>query len=466
MGENVGGDGQPGTPVNKPQVAVVGGGLAGAAAALACADAGVGVTLLEAKSRLGGATYSFQRDGLWFDNGQHVHLRCCTAYRAFVRRIGAEGEMVLQDRLNIPVIHPERGLAWIRRSGLPAPLHLALSLASYRHLGLRERFRAARGALAMTRLDLEDASLDQRTFGDWLDEQGQSARAVEAIWDLIGLPTLNIRARDASLWLAAMVFQVGLLSDPAAADMGYATTPLARAHGDRMLTALRDARVRVRTGAAISQIAVGAGGVPVLKLGGEPIQADAVILAVPHDQAAALLPPDAHPHARRFTGLGVSPIVNLHVVYDRRVMDLPFAATVGTPLQWVFDRTESAGLTEGQCLAISLSGADQLAQLSTEELRVRFLPELARVFPKAADAEVLGFVATREHRATFRQAPGTLGLRPGATTEVPRLFLAGAWTATGWPATMEGAVRSGRTAARAALLAIGRTRGVPAPIAA
>jgi uncharacterized protein with NAD-binding domain and iron-sulfur cluster len=197
-----------------------------------------------------------------------------------------------------------------------------------------------------------------------------------------------------------------------------------------------------------------------------PVEADAVVVAVPHDRTADVLPAGSLPNPGALGGLGASPIVNVHVVYDRRVMDLPFAAGVGTPVQWVFDRTQASGLERGQYLAISISGADREIDERTEDLRRRFVPALAALFPRARDASVQRFFVTREHAATFRQAPGTRALRPTAGTLIPGLFLAGAWTATGWPATMEGAVRSGLTAAREVLIHIGRTRRLPQVVAA
>ena len=443
-------------------VVVVGGGLAGCAAALTCADGGARVTLLEARQRLGGATFSFQRDGLWLDNGQHVHLRCCTAYRGFIDRIGAAGMVTMQRRLAIPVIRPGRGVAWIRRTNLPAPLHLARSLGAYRHLSLAERLQLGRALVGLMRLDLRDSSLDARTFGDWLSAHGQSDRSFQALWDLIVLPTVNLPSAEASLSLAAMVFKVGLLRDRSAADMGYTTTTLGRAHGDQGMRALRAAGVDVQLGAAVSEVRTEPEGGLRIRGHGEDLAADAVVLAVPHPQAARLVPAAADPDAARFAELGAVPIVNLHVIYDRPVMPYPFAAGVGTPLQWVFDRTAAAGLTEGQALAVSLSGAGAYAQLPTEALREQFLGELARVFPAARAAQVRGFYVTREHQATFRQAPGSLARRPGPRTRLPNLFLAGAWTDTGWPATMEGAVRSGNRAGDHVLKALGLTTPVAA----
>jgi squalene-associated FAD-dependent desaturase len=416
---------------------VVGGGLAGITAALDLADAGKRVTLLEARPRLGGATFSVQRDGLWIDNGQHVFLRCCVEYRALLDRLGVTGETTLQERLSLPILQPGGKLSYLRRAALPAPYHLAPSFLKFRALPLRDRTRLLRAVRSLQRASLADPSLDDQTFAAFLAERGQSNRAIEAMWELFALPTLNVHAADASLALAAMVFKTGMLEEAPAADIGYANVPLQRLHGDAAERALAAAGVEVRTKARVGSLA--------------ELAAETIVLAVPHDAAAALLPADALPEGIQLDSLGVSPIVNLHVAYDRRVMEQPFAAVVDSPLQWVFDRTESSGLQHGQHLAISLSGADEYLERTSAELETEFLRELARVFPAAANAKVESFFVTREPHATFRGVPGTAKHRPGAVTNIPGLVLAGAWTDTGWPATMEGAVRSGHAAARAAL---------------
>ena len=161
------------------RVTVVGGGLGGIAAALSCADGGAEVTLVEVRPRLGGAAYSFERDGMLLDNGQHVFLRCCTAYRALLERLGTAEATTLQSRLEIPVIAPGGQVQWLRRGRLPAPLHLTGALATYGHLSIRERVRAARAARRLSRLDLADDGLDRRTFGAWLEDNAQSPGAPE-----------------------------------------------------------------------------------------------------------------------------------------------------------------------------------------------------------------------------------------------------------------------------------------------
>jgi squalene-associated FAD-dependent desaturase len=348
---------------------------------------------------------------------------------------------------------------WLRRTSLPAPLHLAGALARYGHLSRRQRLRAARAALRLSRLPLTDDALDARTFGSWLSEQGQSAEASEALWNLIALPTLNMPADEASLAMAAFVFQTGLLGGADAGDIGYAAVPLSQVHGEPSEQALREAGVSVRLGWRAERLEVRPGHGFAVEGRDEVIESDGVIVALPQQRAGGLLPDGAIEDPSRLERLGTSPIVNLHVVYDRQVTDLPMLAAVRSPVQWVFDRTSAAGLSDGQYLGVSISGAEREIGMSRDELRGLYLPALSELLPRARQATVERFEITREHAATFRAAPGIARLRPGPRTRIEGLALAGSWTATGWPATMEGAVRSGMAAAREIL---GAAR--PAPV--
>jgi squalene-associated FAD-dependent desaturase len=443
--------------MTEQRVAVVGGGLAGITAALDCAAAGAKVTLLEVRPRLGGAAYSFDRDELRLDNGQHVFLRCCTAYIGLLDRLDSRGLTTMQRRLDIPVLAPGGRVARLKRNGLPAPLHLGNALVRYSHLSPADRARAVYAALALRRLDPTDPRLDERTFGSWLAEHGQRPEAIEALWDLIARPTLNVVAEEASLAQAAQVFRTGLLTSAGAGDVGWARAPLGDVHDEPARRALAAAGADVRLRWRAERVAP-AGAAWAVEGNGERVAADAVVVAVPHDRLAELLPPGALAAPERLADLGISPIINLHIAYDRRVMDVAFTATVRSPVQFVFDRTDSSGLAHGQLLAVSLSAADADMQRRPEELRARYLPALAALFPAARTASVERFVVTREHAATFRAAPGAIALRPGARTRLPGLALAGAHTTTGWPATMEGAVRSGHTAANEVLSILARPR--------
>jgi hydroxysqualene dehydroxylase len=428
------------------KVAVVGGGLAGLAAAIACGDGGAEVTLFEARSRLGGATFSFERNGLELDNGQHVALRCCTAYLDFLRRIGSDHLLTLQPRLRVPVLREGRRPATISRSGLRPPLHLASSLLRYEPLRFGERVAAARAATALSRLDPADPALDSQTFASWLRGHGQSDNAIAALWNLIALPTLNLPADEASLAVAVKVFRTGLLDAADASDIGVPAVPFRLLHAEPAAAALEAAGGRIQASTPVRS--VGAGGR--IALDGGSDEADAVILAVPHEVAATVAPAGAV-DAGALAGLGSSPIVNLHVHYDRRVLEEPLAAALDSPVQWIFDRTAASGAREGQLVAISLSHAVDAIGASVAGLRGRYLPALERLLPAARSAEVLDFAVTHEPRATFRAAPGTAKLRPDPRTTVTGIYLAGSWTNTGWPATMESAVRSGLAAAELAL---------------
>jgi squalene-associated FAD-dependent desaturase len=439
------------------RIVVIGGGLAGLQAAIVCADAGARVTLLEARRRLGGATWSHPHRGLGFeiDNGQHVFMRCCEHYIAFLERLGVRDRVVLQDRLAVPVARPGRPLVWIRRRGWPAPAHLAPSLLAYRPLSLGARLRAGLTARAVSDLDPTDPALDDRRLGDWLEEQGESAHSIEQLWELLIRPTLNLRARDASLALAAKVLRTGFLDRSDGADLGWSKVPFSELHARPALRALHEGGAAVHCGTAVDAIEMREAGSEIRVFSkGARFDADAVILALSHDATAGLLRASGRRELPGLEGLESSPIVNLHAVFDRRVMQPPFLAGLDSPLQWIFDRTEASGLDEGQYLTVSLSDGAEYLGRSASELAGLFVPAFRALLPAARHAQVLKFAVTSERSATFRQAAGSRRLRPPAGEIAPGLFVAGAWTDTGWPATMEGAVRSGRSAAFEALFAL------------
>jgi uncharacterized protein with NAD-binding domain and iron-sulfur cluster len=473
------------------KVVVIGGGLAGITAAVALANAKHEVTLLEAKPRLGGATMSFNRDGLVVDTGQHIFLRCCTAYRGLLDRLGMSAHAPIQPRFEVTVVAPGKRTVMKRRR-VPAPLHMLPALLGYPFLTNPERVRLSRAALAFKRLDENDPKTDQLRLGDWFEAHGQDVRTRRVLWDLFSVSSINVPGDDASLALAAVVVKTGLLGAADAADIGVPALSLGELHGAAAARHLAKVGATVRLQAKVAAIEPkgeeflirlaragngsagngGAGTAGSAEAGAEPgevpasggeagegepgegedIVADAVVLAVPHEQAARLIPPGALPTETvdGWAGLGAAPIVNVHVIYDRKVMDVPFAAAVDSPVQWVFDRTRISGMhargDDGQYLAISLSAADEYANMPVAELREKFVPALAELFPAARDASVTEFFVTREKRATFRGVPGTARLRPKAATGLPGLVLAGSWTDTGWPDTMEGAVRSGLNA--------------------
>ncbi len=458
--------GSGGEPVGRdtvtPRVVVVGGGLAGVAAALDAARWGADVTLLERKHRLGGLTWSFSRHGLVFDNGHHVFLRCCTAYRSFLDDLEVSDRVVLQRPLDIPVLAPGGRRCRIRSASLPAPLHLAPALVRYAHLGVAERARLGLALVALQRLDLADPALDRVTFAAFLARHGQRRETIARLWDIITVATCNLPAGQVSLALAAKVFRTGLLDAADAADVGWSTVPLGDLHDRPAQAALDRHGVDVRFGATVEAVEPAtAGGVGGAGGAGTPawtvatpdgtIRADAVVLAVPAPVATRIAPPGSLPD---LDGLGWSPIVNIHLVLDRRVTELEMFAAVDSPVQFAFDRTAASGLATsglpgGQVLTLSLSAADDLVGQPSAELVATHLEALRTLVPAATGAELVDAVVVRERQATFRGAPGSADYRLPPDAGPPGLLVAGAWCATGWPATMEGAVRSGIAASSA-----------------
>jgi squalene-associated FAD-dependent desaturase len=449
-------------------VVVVGAGLAGLSAALECVDMGARVTVLERQRRLGGLTWSFSRNGVTMDNGQHVFLACCDAYLGFLDRIGSAGDVVPPRPLDVPVVAPgAQGpvVGRLRRQDLPVPLHLAHALLSYRHITLRERLALGRALAALYRLDLEDDRLDRVTFGSWLSAHGQSEAAIAAVWDLITVPTVNLPASEVSLAVAAMVFKTGLLSSRQASDIGWSAIPLGRLHGERTAAALQRAGAAVHQARRVTGVEDdGDSGWRVLTNDG-PLAADGVVVALPHEEAVVVVPQWVEGRAS-WTTLGSSAIVDVHLIFDRPVTDWPVMAGHSSPVQWVFDRTASSGLEQSghQYLAVSLSAADHLLKSPPEELVRGIVPALGQLLPSVSEARLVDATVTKERRATFRAAPGTQALRPATATGRPGLVLAGAWTDTGWPATMEGAVRSGVSAARALAEDAATRRWLSSPI--
>ncbi len=435
-------------------VIVIGGGLAGMSAAWRLVEAGCCVTLVERRPYLGGRAYSFvdADTGETIDNGQHVFMACCTAYTDFLNAIGTLDMMARQRALHVEVRDREGRVGALGAAPLPPPLHLLPSFIRYPHLGLRDKLRAVPALLRIQReRDRNRPALREQSFEQWLRANGQSERAVANFWDLVIVPTLNDASRDVAASMGFLVFQVGLLSGRHSADIGFARAGLSDAMGSAVERQLQARGARLLLGRSISRLKAEGGRVAAVELaGGEEVRADWYISALPpYALEAALDTP--------FPGVATheyAPIVNLHVWYDRPVADFEWSAFVDSPLQYVFNRSRIANLRgPGQYLTVSLSGAWDYWPLGKEELRRMFTDELAAVLPKAREAKVERFAIVKEQRATFRSPPSGPENRLPVQSPLPNLLLAGDWTDTGWPATMEGAVRSGNAAAEAIISA-------------
>lgn len=426
---------------------VCGGGLAGIAAACEAAGRGAEVTLVERRPFLGGKAFSFTdpHSGREVDNGQHVFLGCCPAYIGLLRALGTLRNTTLQSRLDTPVRDRSGRRGHLRAARLPAPLHLGPSFAAYPLLSAREKLAALRalGALATLGAGARDA-LDERSFADWLADRGQGEGAIARFWDLIVLPTCNDRSDRVSAALAAFVFREGFLRTTRGSAIGWSRVGLTRLVDPAARDFLAARGGRVVTGRAVTE--AGPDGV---RLGdGEWIDADGVVLALPPERAHEACPEGVGPS----TGLEASPIVNVHLWYDRPVMDEPFTAVVDSPVQWIFNRTAMGDpVPDGHHLAVSISGARREITVPRAELAAAVRSEVEHLLPAAGRAALMATAVVKEPHATFAARPGQAAHRPGTATALEGVALAGAWTATGWPATMEGAVRSGIRAARHAI---------------
>ena len=407
---------------------VVGGGLAGLAAALELADGGHQVTLLEARPTLGGAVQTLpEREGDPDpppDNGQHIALGCCTEYLAFLERVGSRAAY-RRERLALPVIAEDGSVARVAAG--------PLALLRYGHVSLGERLAIARVARRLGRLEADE--LDGETFAELLRRLGQGQSAIDRFWDVFIRPALNLRAEEVSAALGVFTVQTALLAERSASDLVLPIEPLGAMHGEAAAGALADRGAVVRTNARVVDLADGA----VVLAEGERIEAEAIVVALPPAESASLLgEPDPQ--------LEDSPIVSVHLLFDRSILPYELAALLGSPAHWVFDRGALTGHRppQGQYLTVVSSGAPELLELRGRALVDTMAAELTG---RLGAAELLWSRVSREPAATFAGRPGTAARRLGPETGRRGVARAGAWTATGWPATMESAVRSGRAAA-------------------
>ncbi|HZU75723.1 MAG TPA: hydroxysqualene dehydroxylase HpnE [Dehalococcoidia bacterium] len=436
------------------RVAVLGAGLAGLAAACELADRRHQVTVFERRPWAGGKTYSFveRETGEQVDNGQHIFMPCMTAYTAFLAKLGTLGFARRQRRMRVPVLDADGRRSDLWAAPLPPPLHLGPSFAAYRHLSATDKLRVARGVLAISRLPRSERdALQGESFGAWLRRHGASETALRGFWDLIVVPALNARSDAVSAAQALFVFQEGFLKSPSATAICVPATGLSELHVAPAVRYIEARGGAVRLGTAVDRIEVGEGRVPgIITSTGERETFDAYVAALPPRELCAVLPESVR-GLEPFASLSqyrFSPIVNLHLWFDRPLAPFVFAAFTGCELQWLFNRRlldrDATGPAEH--LVVSLSAAEAYLGLSKRELQERFLPQLRRALPRARGAKLLRCVAIKEPEATFVAAPGLM--RPGPRTPLANLVLTGAYTDTGWPATMESAVRSGQAAAR------------------
>jgi squalene-associated FAD-dependent desaturase len=434
---------------------VAGGGLAGLTAACALANAGYRVTLIEKRPFLGGRSYSYtdQETGTTVDNGQHVFLGCCTEYIGFLKRLGVFHRAYLQKRLRVPVIDRVWGTSILSAAPLPPPLHLMPSLLRLKSISPSEKAGAAWALAHIQSLDrARHPELDGISFANWLREKRQSERAIRSLWNLIILPTLNGDISEVNADLALMVFQEGFLRSRTGANVGWSRVGLTDLVGAAARRYIEDRGGEVRLSEELRTVEMRDGSVSRFVTARGELTADAYIVALDPGTLRAILDGAVQqdPFFGRIQRLESSPIVNLHLWYNTPERPWPhrFAAFLNTPVQWLFNKSRIMSLADSPAyFDISLSGAAEWVDVPNAELVASFTKELWSLVPRLRGAELERAIVVKQRHATFAARPGVAALRPPQRTPIRGLYLAGDYTDTGWPATMESAVRSGLLAA-------------------
>jgi squalene-associated FAD-dependent desaturase len=474
----------------QPGVAVIGGGLAGLAAACALGDAGFHVSLFERRPYLGGRASSYQHPGTGevVDNCQHVLLGCCTNLIDFYQRIGAQDKIRWYRRLTF--IEPGGRRSVIEPGILPPPFHSAAAFLRASFLSPTDKLAIAQGMLALTaRLPADDSP----PFFDWLRTHGQTQRAIDRFWRVVLVSALNEDLERTSSRYAAQVFRESFLKSAEAGALGLPVLPLSDLYGiagDHIQR--RGGCVQLR--ATADTFRSGHDNVRICA-GGQEAPFDYAVLAVPFTLLASMLPEDdaATPLRAMIGHFQSSPITGIHLWFDRPITEMPHAVLLDRTIQWMFHKSmilESAGLsaatrnesaagaaepspgrepqvydqrdseaprdgTKGSYLELVVSSSKNLVDRPKQDIVDLALRELVEFFPEVKNATLLKSTVIKEVNATYSPLPGADSYRPSQTSPWPRVFLAGDWTATGWPATMEGAVRSGYLAAEALTRAAG-----------
>jgi squalene-associated FAD-dependent desaturase len=450
-----------GVPV---RVGIVGGGLAGLAAASMLAEQGAAVALFEGRRQLGGRAGSYRdpKTGQLVDYCQHVAMGCCTYWLDFCRRTGID--RLFRQHRKLHFFGPDgRRYDFAAARWLPAPAHLLPPLLRLGYLTLRERIDVARTLLQLAADQTLD-EIDGPAIGEWLRRHGQSQTAIDRFWSVVLVSALGETVDRASVAAARKVFVDGFLHHRRAYEVLVPTAPLSELYDHRVADSLRAQGVEIHTSTRVTRIAGGARGVTQLCLAND-VQRDFdhIILAVSWLQVKPLLPEhirDRLPQLEVLDRIESSPITGVHLWFDRPITPLPHAVLVGRLSQWIFNHGQSSQPESqpppGHYVQVVISGARELAEKPRRAIVDEILDDLRVSFPAVEAAKLLRWQVIHQPHAVFSLRPGVDSIRPNQTTSVAGLHLAGDWTQTGWPATMEGAVRSGYRAAAAVLNAAGR----------
>ena len=437
--------------MSQQHVAIAGAGLAGLAAGCALADAGFRVTLVEKRPFVGGRASSYEHPGTneVVDNCQHVLLGCCTNLIDFYRRIGVDDKIRWYDRLCF--IEPGGRRSEISPSWLPPPFHTAPSFLEAKSLALADKLGVARAMMALASHLPPDTG---ETFMQWLKRHGQTERAIERFWKVVLVSALNEDLERMSVYYAAQVFREAFLKSREGGRMGVPRVPLTELYS-AAAEYIRSTGGEVRLRASAESFCAEPAGVR-LCVNGAEMACDFAVLAVPFDALGRMLPDGAGPLREMIGHFETSPITGIHLWFDREIADLDHAVLLDCTIQWMFHKSRLLGRGGPSYVELVVSSSKALVEKPRGEIIEMAVRELGEFFPAAREAKLVKATVIKEVHATYSALPGADAYRPPAATGWPRVFLAGDWTRTGWPATMEGAVRSGYLAAEAVAQSAGR----------
>ncbi|MBA3316098.1 MAG: hydroxysqualene dehydroxylase HpnE [Planctomycetota bacterium] len=450
------------------RVVIVGGGLAGLAAAESLSARGFHVTLLESRPRLGGRASSFEdkTSGTLIDNCQHVSLGCCTNFRHFCERTGLASSFRVERELNF--IGTDGIVNRLKSTSLPAPLHLAQAFNRLSYLDSRDRVALARGLSALAKTD--PSKLNGETFDVWLARHHQTENTVNRFWHVVLVSALSESLDRIAVAQARKVFVDAFLAHRDGWTVQIPNAPLDELYGSPLVAHLERQGVVIRTGAGVRRLVADGDRVIAAELrNGESIEGDEFVLAVPHYLAASLLPGNVADSSavQDLERLETAPISSVHLWFDRSITDLPHAVLIDRLSQWMFNRTmlqAAIGRKDPRhYYQIVISASRELDGTPTADTIAAVHEELCEIWPDARAATLLHSRLVTEHRAVFSVTPGSDRFRPRQQSPIANLQFAGDWTQTGWPATMEGAVRSGYLAAENVLTRDGRAEALVQP---
>jgi zeta-carotene desaturase len=439
------------TKATRPSVGIIGGGLAGLSAACALADAGYKVTLFERRAFLGGRASSYEHPGTGevVDNCQHVLLGCCTNLLNLYQRLGVEDKVRWYKRITF--IEPGGRSSFIEASSLPAPFHSAVSFLQYKLLSLRDKLGIARALIALMAGVPEDSSVD---FLAWLRGKGQTQAAIDRFWAPVLISSLNEDLDKSSVKYSAMVFRDAFLKSAQAGRMGVPTAPLSELYG------VAEEYIRARGGEVLLRSGVDAvtfdDGAVTVRSNDRDFTFDYAISAIPFHVLGRILPQSeaSEELQQKVSHLRTVPITGIHLWFDREITELEHAALLDRNIQWMFQKSKILTRSpeqsaNGSYLELVVSSSRNLLEMGRAEIIELAMNELAEFFPGVRDAKLVKATVIKEVHATFAPAPLSDEFRLQPSSAWPRLFLSGDWTATGWPSTMEGAVRAGYLTAEA-----------------